>query len=412
MCDVTEPTPVTFHTTTALQSPASCTQLSKQRRHHMSNITLINFNDSKIDGMIGWPNILRSNWKPNYGDMLVCASIQKKVPSETYHRVAFGEHSTKKTDIAVLRGSTYLHNEFDYAKAIMTIDSIDSPIATVGLGAQNPTQDVSFLDDNKLAHEFIKKLAEKSTSISVRGEFSAEVVRRLGAKNVRITGCPSLFYYTDKPEVSVPNLLQHQDRRIGISVHTGLSKNIYCRDPKRVFDLHKNLILSIKNSSSNFKIFEQGTPHEYLISSSFEPFQNRIDAAVELIDKLGLDALIRPEQLVSWFSSFNTIEEWLSKARDFDAFIGFRFHGNMVALNQGIPCYYYTYDSRLEEFCSLYKLPHHKLEDNFQDPIKAMMEHDWSLTNASIQTCSEEINSFWSENNVPVRPMNNATHTS
>ncbi|KAF0250618.1 polysaccharide pyruvyl transferase family protein [Pseudomonas putida] len=369
----------------------------------MSSITLINFNDSKIDGMTGWPNILKSSWKPNYGDMLVCAAIQKLIPNESYHRVSFGENSTKKTDIAVLRGSTYLHNEFDFSKAIATIDSIESPIATVGLGAQNPSQDINFLDDNKLAHEFISKLAEKSSSISVRGEFSAEVVRRLGAKNVRVTGCPSLFYYSNKPEVSVSNLLPQRDRRIGISVHTGLSDNIYCRDPKRVFELHRNVILSIQNSTPNLKIFEQGTPHEFLISSPLEPFQDRIEAAAVLIKKLGLNAVIRPEQLLSWFSSFNTVEEWLSKARDFDAFIGFRFHGNMVALNQGIPCYYYTYDSRLEEFCSLYKLPNHKLENPFEDPVKSMLDHDWDLTNASIKSCSEEMNSFWAENGVPVR---------
>ena len=369
----------------------------------MSNITLINFNDSKANGMTTWPNILKSTWKPNYGDMLVCAAIQKIVPSESYHRVAFGEKSTKKTDFSILRGSTYLHNEFDFSKAISTVDSIETPIITVGLGAQNPSQDVSFLDNNKLAHEFISKLAEKSNSISVRGEFSAEVVRRLGAKNIRVTGCPSLFYYTDKPVVSVPDLLNCRDRRIGISVHTGLSENIYCRDPKRVFDLHKKLILSIKNNASNLNIFEQGTPHEFLISSFKEPYKERLEAANNLIKKIGLTALVRPEQLISWFASFDTVEEWLSKARDFDAFIGFRFHGNMVALNQGIPCYYYTYDSRLEEFCSLYKLPHHKLEENFEDPITAMLSHDWDQTNQSILACSREMNLFWSENNIKPR---------
>lgn len=369
----------------------------------MSSVTLINFNDTKVEGMIGWPNILTCDWSPNYGDMLVCATIQKLVKRESYYRLGFGEIAEQKTDIALLRGSTYLHNEFDFAKAILTIDSIDCPIAAVGLGAQNPTQDLTFLDGNKLAREFIAKLVEKSNSISVRGEFSAEIVRRLGGKNIRITGCPSLFYYTNTPTVSISNLLRTQDRRIGISIHTGLSNNIYCRDPLRVFQLHKDALLSIHNNTSSFKLFEQGTPHEYLLSSASQPYSRRIEAADRLIEQLGLNGLVRREQFISWFSSFNTVEEWLAKARDFDAFVGFRFHGNMAALNQGIPCYYFTYDSRLEEFCSLYELPHHKLEDEFENPIEKILEHDWDLTNTAIKRCSEEFSSFWLENNIVVR---------
>jgi hypothetical protein len=368
----------------------------------MTHITLINFNDSLRDGMASWPNILHCDWKPNYGDMLVCASIKRKINSADFHMIAFGEELSEKTDLAVMRGSTYLHNEFDFAKAIATIDSIDAPIAVVGLGAQNRWQDFKFLDDNRLAHEFVRKISEKSTSISARGAFSASILERLGATNVRITGCPSLFYYSDTPQVELPNLLYTEDRRIGLSVHTGLSENIYCRDPQRVFSLHQKVLLNTINMSKHLRIFEQGTPLEFLISSPNENYEDRNLAAIEFLEKLSLSEIIRPAQLISLFSSFSTVEEWLAKARDFDAFIGFRFHGNMVALNQGIPCYYYTYDSRLEEFCALYKLPHHRLESDFKDPVSEILHHDWSATNQAIKECSENMSVFWQENGVPV----------
>jgi polysaccharide pyruvyl transferase WcaK-like protein len=92
------------------------------------------------------------------------------------------------------------------------------------------------------------------------------------------------------------------------------------------------------------------------------------------------------------------VEEWLARTRDVDAMIGFRFHGNMIALLQGKPCFYWTYDSRLAEFAELYALPHQDVTAPWTDPLQAMLDHDWDRTNARIRALYAELKAFYAEN--------------
>lgn len=368
----------------------------------MPRYALIHFNHTIRDGLVGWADMTTSAWKPNYGDMLVCSAILRQTNSHGGVMTPFGHTVAHPADLAIMRGSTYLHNNFDFDAAIKTIDSLQCPIACVGLGAQNPELDVSFLDNNKKAAVFVSKLVEKSKSISVRGNFSAEIVSRLGAKNVRVTGCPSLFYFGRPVEVGIPDLLRGDTRRIGISIHTGLKKDIFCRNPDLTFQRHAQVIGHAISNSLVTSIFEQGNAIEFLIANRRAAYPDRLKAASSLAAKIGLSSQVPIEQLVARFVSVLSIEEWLGKARDTDAGIGFRFHGNMVMLNQGIPCFYYVYDSRLAEFCEVYSLPYANVEDEFSDPVRRILDHDWSKVNGAIARCHDELQSFYLENGITV----------
>jgi len=360
---------------------------------------LVHFNHTDSDSLTVWADMRTSTWKPNYGDMLVCASIIRQIKgARDGVRVGFGGVLKTPVDRAIVRGSTYLHKNFDFEAANKTLDSIDAPLAIVGLGAQNPILDPAFLDDNEGARGFIARLNEKSSSISVRGAFTAEVAERLGAKNIRITGCPSLFYTLTCPVVAVPELLKLPQRSLGISIHSGLTKNIFCHAPKEAREKHGQAIAWAIHNAANVSIFEQGVLLEYDIADHTLPFAERRSAAEQVIERIGAQELFSPEDLMARMVSVKSIEEWLAKARDVNAIFGFRFHGNMVALLQGKPCYYYTYDSRLKEFCDLYGLPHQDVTEGWVDPVHAMIEHDWDKVNSRILELKGELVSFYSEN--------------
>jgi hypothetical protein len=364
-------------------------------------IGLVHFNHSVRDGLVGWPDMNASQWKPNYGDMLVCAAILRQVDASDAVRVGFGERLTQKVDHAVMRGSTYLHNQFDFDGAIRTLESIDAPIACVGLGAQNPDFDPTYLDSNDKARRFVSILAERGASISARGKFSAEVLSRLGAKNIRVTGCPSVFYKNDRTPVSVSPLLELK-KRIGISIHSGLTKNIFCRDPDRTLEFHGAILDYCESAKARYCIFEQGNVIEFKISDQRLGLEERREAAKAFLQRVKRGGKMEPDEVIARFVSVFTIEEWLGKVRDLDAMVGFRFHGNMVGLLQGVPCYYYVYDSRLEEFCALYHLPYSRVENDWVDPVKAIQAFDWSKTNEAIEACRRELLSFYEENRVPL----------
>ncbi|WP_425584027.1 polysaccharide pyruvyl transferase family protein [[Roseibacterium] beibuensis] len=318
-------------------------------------------------------------------------------------RVGFGGTLSQPVERAIIRGSTYLHKHFNFDDANKTLDSIDAPMAIVGLGAQNPTQDASYLDGNEGARDFIARLNEKSASISVRGDFTAAVVERLGGKNIRVTGCPSLFYTLSAPQVRVPEMLAMPERSVGVSIHSGLSANIFCHAPHEARAMHGRVIAWALENAANLSVFEQGVLREYDIADHDLPFDERRQAASEVIARMKAEELFSPERLMAHMVSVKSIEEWLAKARDLDAILGFRFHGNMVALLQGKPCYYYVYDSRLTEFCDVYGLPYQDVTEDWRDPAQAMIDHDWDGANARIAACFDEMKAFYSENGFAAR---------
>ena len=359
---------------------------------------LVHFNHSSDDNLTTWPNMRTSKWKPNYGDMLVCAAILREVALKETVRVGFGGALEQPVDRALIRGSTYLHNNMDFDAANKTLDSIDAPLAIVGLGAQNPTKDVSFLDQNEGAKNFIARLNERSKSISVRGHFTASVLERLGAKNIRITGCPSLFYTLQCPQISLPERLSTRERALGVSLHSGLTKNIFCVDPTEARRAHVNSIRYGLNECGKLSLFEQGVMTEFNVADEELPISERISAAETVIKNICGEEELTSQDIIRHMVSVKSIEEWLARAAELDAIIGFRFHGNMVALLQSKPCFYLVYDSRITEFCELYKLPYRDVRDDWEDPVQIMLEHDWDAANSAIATCRINLNDFYVEN--------------
>ncbi len=361
-------------------------------------VALVHFNHSSDGNLTTWPDMRTSQWKPNYGDMLVCASILRELEMPETIRVGFGGELSKPVDRALIRGSTYLHNRMDFEAVNKTLDSIDAPLAIVGLGAQNPNNDLTFLDENHGAREFVARLNDKSQSISVRGEFTADVVRRLGGKNVRITGCPSVFYSGRPPEITVPARLGTENRKIGISLHSGLRGDIFCASPSETRAYHANVIRHSLDTAEKTVLFEQGVLKEFQVADTTLPYSERLAAAQHVIASIGAQEKLTPDELISSMASVKSIEEWLEAVADLDAVIGFRFHGNMVALLQGKPCYYYVYDSRIQEFCELYGLPYQNVTDPWRDPYSAIQNHDWESANKKIESCFAELSSFYLEN--------------
>lgn len=361
------------------------------------SVALVHFNHTLKDGLATWPSMRTSEEETNYGDVLVCDAVLHQLKGITdFNIVEFGNTLEQPADRFIMRGSTYLHNAFDFDAANKTIDSLDCSGAVAGLGMQNPTFDIEFLDANDGARNFIARLNERSKSISVRGAFTADVVRRLGGKNIRVTGCPSLFHDRRVPQVKVPDTLTSRERSVGVSVHSELG-GIYCRNVPAALKAHAAVLLQALASSETVQLFEQGIRREYAITDREASREDRITAAADFLQGIGLRGILPAERLLNLFVSVHSIEEWKGKARDLDAMIGFRFHGSMISLSQGKPCYNVVYDARIEEFCRLYELPYQDVTEDL-DPIGRIIAHDWDKTNRAFRDCAVEMRAFWKEN--------------
>ncbi len=223
-------------------------------------------------------------------------------------------------------------------------------------------------------------------------------MERLGGRNIRITGCPSIFYNLKCPSIKIPELLHTPQRSLGVSIHSDLIGNIFCHSPDAALEKHGQAMAWAIQNSAVTSFFEQGRPIEYEVADRDQNFPERRAAAQEIIGKIRAERLLLPEDLMARMVKIRNVEEWLCKAYDMDAIIGFRFHGNMVALLQGKPCYYYTYDSRLKEFADIYGLPHQDVTEPWKDPVEAMSQHDWKQTNNKIAKMFAELKEFYAEN--------------
>ena len=362
---------------------------------------LIHFNHQELaNGEVAWTAPGEGLDNPNYGDMLVCAALRRQLAATETVRVMFGEQFTTPVRTAVLRGSTYLNRQFDYAHAIRTIEGSDARVVAVGLGAQSPRDDVTLLDDLPDARRFVGLLNERSASISARGAFSAAVLERLGATDIRLTGCPSMFYGLSAPRVSVPQTLAGEGPRLGVSLHTGLHRSRFCRNVSATLRKQKRAIQFALAAGSSVSLFEQGVLREYVVGDASRPLAERLQAAAKILERFPGTTTLRPSDLVDHLVSVRSVEDWLTRAGELDAMIGLRFHGNMVALTQGVPCYYYVYDSRITEFCRLYRLPHLPVEERWRNPVTAILEHDWDETNRAIDGCFRELVACYEENGI------------
>ena len=104
------------------------------------------------------------------------------------------------------------------------IEKQDAEVVLAGLGAQGEFRDkpkdiVGKLSDKQ--KRFFKMVSERSKSIGVRGEFTAECLDVLGINNIRIIGCPSAYRYM---RGNYPKFPDSQSARSMVTITPGVGK--------------------------------------------------------------------------------------------------------------------------------------------------------------------------------------------
>ena len=159
-----------------------------------------------------------------------------------------------------------------------------------------------------------------------------------------------------------------QGRRLGVSLHAGLHRSRFCHNVGALLRKHDPGDRVRPRLLGEVALFEQGVLREYVVGDAERPMAERLEAASKILARFPDGHRVQPADLVDHLVSVRSAGSGSRRPRGLDAMIGFRFHGNMVALTQGVPCFYYVYDSRITEFCRLYRLPHLAVEDPWVGP--------------------------------------------
>lgn len=257
-------------------------------------------------------------------------------------------------DYAFLRGSNYIHADIAWENAVAVLERLRIPVLAFGIGAQAPSEGPLVLSDT--TRRVLHLISERSVSIGVRGAFTAEVLWNLGIRNTRIIGCPTLFRRNDPfLRIDLPPL--ESVRRIGFTVRREVSR-AYAKDIARYLTVHRDAITDLARRY-DVELMAQGEVEEKKIVLG-TPEQRAA----------ALEDLKRQDWFAQWFFNDTVLDLYRSRlfysdvvadyetlVRGKDLVLGYRLHGNLMALANGVPSIYFTYDSRTTEFVETFQIP-------------------------------------------------------
>lgn len=216
--------------------------------------------------------------------------------------------------------------ETAFSKRLRGLLNAKAQIVLIGLGVQanqnmnTPKKLVKGLSKSKT--RLIYEIANKSISIGVRGEFTADCLEYMGIHNYKIIGCPSFYSgMLDNKSIVLPSA---KLQKVCVNITGGLNT-------------YKELEL-VSKCGVNSKVIMQGIGDK-------PEFKNK-----NISEKYW-------KKNARFFFDLNEWENYIKKEA-FTFSFGTRLHGNMISFLMGVPALWITHDCRMNEIVDLLKLPH------------------------------------------------------
>lgn len=334
----------------------------------------------------------------NSGNLLIGNGLACQLDAEVvpYTDSMSPEYIDEQFDLIAIAAANFLYPGFDLSPLSSVLERTRKPVFMVGLGAQLPSADHQLADIPVGTWRLVQIAAERSTSIGVRGYFTAELLRKNGIDNVRVVGCPSL-YTTLLPamrlKVDPVGLLDRV-------VFNG-SRNVigHSFDPEAARRVERALLQKAMQLDAPF-VFQNEQP-EIEVASGEDP-ASHAEALAALAVRFDCDM----DALVAYYQRrgkvFFSIPEWFDWIAQFGLSIGTRFHGNIAALLNGVPAIVIVHDSRTRELCEVAAIPHVSVTDVGDLDIERLFdEADFALCEERYNTLFRRYVDFLTENGMP-----------
>jgi len=296
----------------------------------------------------------------NIGDMIVYDSTLKllkyahlepmKIMSPTDADI---ERYASEFDYVFVRGSNFIHEKMEWYRAVEVLEKVKLPVYAIGVGAQASENRAIGLSD--VSKRFWSIVGDRCAAIGVRGTFSAETLRHNGIRNVEVVGCPSIFR-TRKRDLAIKVPDQREIRKVAFSLRREADKS-YTADPAAYLRNQKAALLKV-DGQSEMVMSSHGEQEE---KAFFLRDAAAKEKAVHEFVKTGWwsgsdDADMRRIYEKQLFSFFD-VERYDEFARSIDLAVGYRVHGVLPAVAQGVPGVLVAYDTRSQELAETLKIP-------------------------------------------------------
>ncbi|WP_162183016.1 polysaccharide pyruvyl transferase family protein [Neosynechococcus sphagnicola] len=282
----------------------------------------------------------------NTGNMIFSESLFTVLQDAKRCEFHFSPKDIEDCDVIVIAAANWVNPYSDFSTLTARIEATGLPVIICGIGAQ-------IYDGNMLAPlkpgttRLLKLASESSRAISVRGEFSCEVLNGYGIKNVVPTGCPSLLLSGQR----VPSLRLTTELRISDIVMHG-TRHLYSRAKdfqnylyKEAFRLNTDIILQSE-------LVDMFCVYDSLIDQSKAALFEEILTVTYGADISTVKNYLRCHGIVH-----TSFIEWIRYLMLKKFCIGSRVHGTIASLLSGTPAVLITHDTRTEELAIQMSLP-------------------------------------------------------
>lgn len=290
----------------------------------------------------------------NFGNMLFTNAAYKQITNAQHIGFKWDPARVREQCSSIfIPAANWINTKQDWAWLADLIEQTDLPCTVVGLGSQ-----INSLEDVKAIPLGTKKLlsviAERSTGIGVRGDFTAQVVNDCGVPNVEVLGCPSIFTFGKVPELR--EIVVGDVSRIGVGPTRYVLNKV--NDTNR-FDKQRQLYqYAIREASSIYYQSEQYEIQELAREDQHDDMQD-----VLAQDYYGINDKKQLTNAILEKGKYHTsLPSWLADVRKDDVYIGTRIHGAIAATLAGTPPVLVTHDNRTKELAETMCVPSIEIE--------------------------------------------------
>ncbi|MCW8085098.1 polysaccharide pyruvyl transferase family protein [Sabulicella glaciei] len=295
----------------------------------------------------------------NIGDMVVYDSTLKMLDFAEVRGVVIDKIVEKEIeaynngyDYFIIRASNFIHNDMDWLEAISVLERVPLPIYAIGVGAQSSGKGTYKLTGKNL--RFWKMVSERSNVIGVRGTYTADVLSASGIKNVEVVGCPSMFRSRRRDlNLKAPT---GDLRRVAFSIRRE-ADGTYAADVARYRAIQRDFLLNVA-AHFDTTVTIHGEPEE---KAFFFQDEQGMNNARQVFRHEGWFSPETEEQMERLYQEhlffFLKVEEYDQFIRTQDFALGYRVHGVLPALSNGVPGVLVRYDSRSGELADTHAIP-------------------------------------------------------
>ncbi|MGU3495967.1 polysaccharide pyruvyl transferase family protein [Xanthobacteraceae bacterium A53D] len=281
----------------------------------------------------------------DYADVQPIYAGENTVPTDAY------VEKLNQLDFLFLRGSNYINTNGKWDAITALLERTKVPVMAFGIGVQTPDNSEDYV--NESTKRFLQLVADRSTSIAIRGQLSQKALKSIGISKTRIIGCPTAFRHR-KPTIAINRVDSGDIRNLGFTLRrkTHGSQTLQRYMLRTLAEQYKTRIFCAGELEEKQMYYA----HRGELPNSAEMMSGAIETLINENWFYGpTDPLISmyKEQL----AVFEAVHDFEAGLKEMDAVTGFRLHGNLLSLANGVPALYVTYDTRTREFVQTLGIP-------------------------------------------------------